>query len=171
MKAILAAACLLWMTTAIELAWSPVIPRGALLLPIVLGVLFLLRSPGAVLLTGLALVLDWVARPTALPLCPVFLPLLSLMFLDSAQRRDGFDRPRSLFRIPAPLQVPALTLIATGLQVLSTIPFADYLTSGTSSQLLLDQFWPLLILALPGSACVSLFIQFADEFGLRRTFS
>ncbi len=171
MKTILAASCMLWMTLALEMAWPSLLPHGSILLPVACGVMFWTRSTGGLVLSCAALLLDWVARPTLLPLCPMILPLVAVFCVAPPVQQENFGKRRSVLRIPVPLLLPALTLFAVVLQIVSSIPVSEFTASSLSVPHVTNGFRSLAIIALPLSAGVSLVIRVADEFGLRRSFS
>ncbi len=77
---------ILWMSIAVELAWSGSLPHGALLLPIACGVMFWMRSVTGILLPAAALLIDWVARPGFLPLCPMLLPGVAVCLISPSSK-------------------------------------------------------------------------------------
>jgi hypothetical protein len=170
MKTLLAAACLIWMTLATELAWPTAVPHGALLLPIVCGVMFWTRSTSGLMLSGIVLLLDWIARPSALPLCGMLLPFAAAMCLAPSAHREEFRSGGLSLEIPGPLQLPVLTLVAVLLHLLGTIPLTSLLTPTLILPDVLSTSKSLCIIALPVSAVLTLIIRIADEFGLRRSF-
>ena len=171
MKTTLVAACVLWMSMAVEMAWSSALPHGAVLLPFACGVMFWMRSATGLMLSGVVLLLDWTARPTLLPLCPMILPLAAVLCVAPSVGPDDFGNRRVSFRIPVPLLLPGLTLLAVVLQIVSSVPVTELSVPATLLPFVTDRFQPLAIIALPLSAGVSLLIRVADEFGLRRSFS
>ena len=76
MKQILAAVICAWLSVMLELAFADVLPRGALLLPVLCAVLTWRASVRLLLTGGILLLTDWIARPTLLPLVPLLLPAL-----------------------------------------------------------------------------------------------
>ncbi len=171
LKTTLAAACLLWMSTAVEMAWPSALPHGAVLLPVACGVIFWTRSSVGLILSSAVLLLDWIARPTLLPLCPMILPIVAVLCIAPSIQSDDFGQRRFSLRVPVPLLLPALTLIAVVLQTVSSIPFPQFTAAATLLPFVTDRLQPLAIMALPFSAGISLLIRCADEFGLRRSFS
>ncbi len=170
MKTLLVAACLIWMTLAVELAWPAAVPHGALLLPVVCGVMFWTRSTAGLMLSGIVLLLDWIARPSALPLCGMLLPFAAVMCLAPSAHREEFRSGSLSLRIPGPLQLPVLTLVAVLLHLLGSVPLTSLLTPALILPDVLSTSKSLCIIALPVSAAMTLMIRIADEFGLRRSF-
>lgn len=161
---------ILWLVIAVELAWPDSVPHGALLLPIACGILFWMRSVPGILLSATALLVDWIARPGFLPLCPMLLPMVAVCLISpSSKLNDYSSRRQSVLKMLTPLYLPLLTLLAVSLQLigqlnLSAIPvWADL-------QLIVRTILPsLLMISLPISAGISMLMRLADELGLRRT--
>jgi hypothetical protein len=170
MKTLLISVCLLWTTLAAELASGGKVPHGALLLPLVCGLIFWMRSTGGLVLCGLALLVDWIARPTSLPLCSMVLPLLSVLCIAPGARNEDYRRTGLSLRIPSPLQLPLFTVAALLLHNFGAITFAQVQTPSMISAQVTESFVSLAVIALPVSALFSLMIHAADELGLRRTF-
>ena len=82
---------ILWMTIAVELAWSRSLPHGALVLPIACGIMFWMRSVTGILLSATALLIDWVARPGCLPLCPMLLPAIAACLISPSAKPDDYS--------------------------------------------------------------------------------
>lgn len=168
MKLILAMA-ILWISIAVELAWSGSMPHGALLLPIACGIMFWMRSVTGILLSATALLIDWVARPGFLPLCPMLLPAIAACLISPSSKADDYSSRRQSFaKKLAPLHLPFMTLIAVSLQVigqlnLSTLPAVVDIPSAVK-----DSLPSLLMISLPISAGISMLMRLADELGLRR---
>lgn len=171
MKTISVAGILLWMVMTIEMTWPSMLPHGALLIPTVIGVMFWMRSASGLLLSSAALILDWIARPTLIPLCPMFLPALTALAVAPLQQQDIPDSKRYSLRIPVPLLLPVLTIPGAALLIVSSFSFSDFLDPARQIVLIVESLRPMLTIAVPFSACVSLLIRVADEFGLRRSFS
>ena len=170
MKTLLMSVCLLWATLAVEIASAGKVPHGALLLPIVCGIIFWMRSTGGIVLCGLALLVDWIARPTSLPLCSMVLPLLAVLCIAPGVRNEDYRRTGLSLRIPSPLQLPLLTVAALLLHSLEAITFAQFQTPSVVGNQLTESLASRAVIALPVSALLSLMIHAADELGLRRTF-
>ena len=169
MKTMLATACLLWIMLAVELTWPRVLSQGAILLPVACAVMYWTRSATGILLTGLMLLVDWIARPSPLPLCSMGLPFLAAMWLSPSNRNEAYQTRPSAFFVPMPLQLPLLTLAAMLLQTLGSIPFAAFAEPLQLVPQMGMSLKSLAIVALPVSAVLSLMIRVADEFGLRRS--
>ena len=155
----------------LEMAWPSALPHGAVLLPVACGVMFWTRSSVGLILSSAVLLLDWIARPTLLPLCAMILPVVAVLCVAPSVQSDDFGKRRFSLCIPVPLLLPALTLIAVVLQIVSSIPVPQFMAVATLLPFVTDRLQPLAIIALPFSAGISLLIRCADEFGLRRSFS
>ena len=101
----------------------------------------------------------------------MILPIVAVLFIAPSIQSDDFGQRRFSLRVPVPLLLPALTLIAVVLQTVSSIPFPQFTAAATLLPFVTDRLQPLAIIALPFSAGLSLLIRCADEFGLRRSFS
>ncbi len=171
MKTLLFSGCLLWVALAIEIARPQIFPHGSLLLPLTCGVMFWTRSTTGMMLSGTVLLLDWIARPSYLPLCPMILPFIAVTFLAPSRNVDEFDSRRLSFRIPLPLQLPLLTLAAVVLFQLGLVSLPQQNSMDTLLPEFLSGLKALAIIAFPVSAILTLLIRIADEFGMRRSFS
>jgi hypothetical protein len=168
MKSLFAATALLWLTLTLELAWPDRVPRASLLIPAAGVVVLWCRSAAGLWLAGLALLVDWIARPTVLPLLPMLLPPLACAVLLPTDDSGSFRSSRR--RVPQALQLPLITLLGLCLHLAGTCPIAippDWSVPGRD---LAAHLKSLLIVALPLSGLATLAVRFADEFGLRRTF-
>jgi hypothetical protein len=123
------------------------------------------------ILPGTMLLLDWIARPSFLPLCPMLVPMLAVVCLAPSTRSDEYSTGRSWLRVPAPLQLPLLTLVSVILQSLGSLLPEQWLSLPAQASAVLENLKMVLIIALPVSAVISLTIRMADEFGMRRVFS
>lgn len=168
MKIVLAMT-ILWMAIAVEIAWSQSLPQGALLLPIACGIMFWMGSGTGILLSATALLIDWIARPGFLPLCPMLLPAIAVCLISPASNsKDYRSHRQSFLKLMTPLHLPLFTLLAVALQLigqmnLSVIPTLTEFDSAVQTSLP-----SLLMISLPISAGISMLIRLADEFGLRR---
>ena len=168
MKIILVLA-ILWMSIAVELAWSGSMPHGALVLPIACGIMFWMRSVTGMLLSATALLIDWIARPGFLPLCPMLLPAIAAGLISPSSKPDDYSsRRQSVAKMLTPLHLPFITLMAVCLQLigqlnLSSMPAAVDIQSAVKTSLP-----SLLMISLPISAGISMLMRLADELGLRR---
>ena len=168
MKIILVLA-ILWMSIAVELAWSGSMPHGALVLPIACGIMFWTRSVTGMLLSATALLIDWIARPGFLPLCPMLLPAIAAGLISPSSKPDDYSsRRQSVAKMLTPLHLPFITLMAVSLQLigqlnLSSMPAAVDIQSAVKTSLP-----SLLMISLPISAGISMLMRLADELGLRR---
>jgi hypothetical protein len=171
MKGLFLCGCVMWVTLAVELANPSRLPHGSLLLPIICGCLFWLRSTMGLILPGTMLLLDWIARPSFLPLCPMLVPMLAVVCLAPSTRSAEYSTGRSWLRVPAPLQLPLLTLVSVILQSLGSLLPEQWLSLPAQASAVLENLKMVLIIALPVSAVISLTIRMADEFGMRRVFS
>lgn len=168
MKSFSAAAACLWLAIAMEFSWRQMLPQGCVLLPVACGLLCWMRTGTAVLVCGLALLADWVIRPTMLPLLPAVLPLIAIGF--NAAGTSGDLRAARRLRIPTPLLVPAMTIIGLCLQSLTTIPWQQPEAWEHVARTTIAELQASCLIAVPLSAVVAILIRTADEFGLRRTF-
>lgn len=168
MKTILAMA-ILWTSIAVELAWSGSLPHGALLLPIACGIMFWMRSVAGILLSATALLIDWIARPGFLPLCPMLLPAIAACLISPSSKSDDYSsRRRSFAKKLTPLHLPFITLIAVGLQLIGQLNLSS-MPAVEDVQLAVTTSLPtLLMFSLPISAGISMLMRLADELGLRR---
>lgn len=171
MKGLFLCGCVIWVTLAVELANPSHLPHGSLLLPVICGCLFWLRSTTGLMLSGTMLLLDWIARPSFLPLCPMLVPMLAVICLAPTTRSDEYSTGRSWFRVPVPLQLPLLTLAAVILQSLGSLSTEQWLSLSNQASTVLENLKMVLVIALPVSAVMTLIIRMADEFGMRRVFS
>ena len=169
MKSVLMAGLMLWCCIVLELTWPAALPHGSLLLPMICGALFWVRTPAGIAVAGCFLLIDMMIRPVALPLNGFLLPLLAAVILAPERRSHDFRRHRRLWRlVPPPLHLPLITLLSVLLQQISVIPVAS-LTQGTTMVADLLQSLPrILLIAIPLSGGLSLTIRLADELGLRR---
>jgi len=160
----------LWMSIASELAWSGSLPHGALLLPVACGVMFWMRSVTGMILAAAALLIDWVARPGFLPLCPMLLPGFVVFLINRQSKPDDYSsRRQSIVRMLTPLHLPLMTLVAIGLQLIGQMDLSSW-PAMTDVVLAIRTSLPsLLMISLPVSAGISMFMRLADELGLRRT--
>lgn len=160
----------MWVVLAAELANPGRLPHGSVLLPVACAFLFWLRSASGLMITGGLLLLDWVARPSMIPLCPMLVPLLAVVCLAPSTRSDEYTTGGRWFRIPTPLQLPLLTLLAVILQMFGRLSTEEWLTIASRVPVIVESLYQTLVIALPVSALLSLFIRVADEFGMRRVF-
>ncbi len=170
MKPVITAAILFWVGFSAELAWPQTVVRGSLILPLVMAILFWFRDARGIFLAGSCLLIDWVARPTSVPLTAVIVPLLAPVILarapDSETRR--FSR-RPGPTIPFALHLPLLTLVGLAIQQISEFSGGDGLSLfGQLAQIPRSMAGPLLT-AVPVSAALSLVVILADELGLRHS--
>lgn len=160
---------ILWLTIAIELTWSGSLPQGALLLPIACGVMFWMRSVSGILLAATALLLDWVARPGFLPLCPMLLPGVAACLISPSRKPDDYSSRRQSFgRMLTPLHLPLITLMAVSLQLAGRHNPASMPSWIDFQSTISTSLPPLLMISLPISAGISMLMRLADELGLRR---
>jgi hypothetical protein len=161
---------ILWMSTVVELTWSDSLPHGALLLPIVCGVMFWMRSVTGILLPAAALLIDWIARPGFLPLCPMLLPGIAACLISPSSRPDHYSSRRQSFgRMLTPLHLPLITLLAVSLQLIGQLNLSSMPTLIEVQSAVRTSLPALLVISLPVSAGISMLMRLADELGLRRT--
>ena len=169
MKTLFVAACVMWTALAVELAWPSQLVHGSLLLPIACSVMYWTRSTSGLVLSGLVLLVDWIARPSLLPLCPMLLPLITVLLVAPSVHTAEYRARVIAIRLPVPLQLPLLTLAAVLLQTLGSVPLIQFLTPAQVSPVIVQTLNSLAIIALPVSAGVALMIRMADELGMRRS--
>ncbi|MCA9010333.1 MAG: hypothetical protein KDB01_11330 [Planctomycetaceae bacterium] len=158
----------LWLTIAIEQTWSGSLPHGALLLPIACGVMFWMRSVSGILLASTALLLDWIARPGFLPLCPMLLPGMAACLISPSSKPDDYSsRRQSFVRMLTPLHVPLITLMAVSLQLIGQLNLSSVPTLNDIQLSVRPTLPALLMISLPVSAGISMLMRLADELGLR----
>lgn len=160
---------MLWMSIAVELACSGSMPHGALVLPLACGIMFWMRSVSGIVLSATALLLDWVARPGFLPLCPMLLPAIAACLISPSAKPDDYSsRRRSFAKKLTPLHLPFITLLAVSLQLIGQLNLSS-LPAVADVQLAVKTSLPsLLMISLPISAGISMLMRLADELGLRR---
>ncbi|MCA9062170.1 MAG: hypothetical protein KDA96_03905 [Planctomycetaceae bacterium] len=170
MKKILPAVVVLWMVLALEQAAPGPIVRGGLLLPVCCAVIFFLRNAASVLLTGAALCLDWIIHPIGIPLNAAVLPWLTVVWLQTdADRIERLSGRNPFLRLPHPLRLPVLTLVALLLNVIvqpGLIMITDISATGTR---IIEAVTPAALIAIPVSGLLSLGLYLCDELGLRST--
>lgn len=173
MKSMIVVGTALWLVLTLELSWPVRLPHGCLLFPLACAAMFWFRDSRGLLLASGFILIDWIIRPTLLPVPATVLPLMgAAIFAAGVRRRRGHDHGiRIRPGLPEPLQLPLFTVLALGLQAVSQ------LSAGNSSSLtdlmqclgrLSQQQLPVLIIAVPISAVLSLAFRAADELGLRR---
>jgi hypothetical protein len=170
MRMLLLSVCLLWATLAAEIASGGKVPHGALLIPIVCGIIFWMRTTAGLVLCSLALLVDWIARPTCLPLCSMGLPMFAVLCIAPKVHNEEYRRPGFSWRIPSPLQLPMLTLSALVLHILGSVTWLQLQAPAMLGTQLIQTLASLAVIALPVSGLLSLMIHAADELGLRRSF-
>ena len=160
---------ILWLTIAVEIAWSQSLPQGALLLPIACGIMFWMGTGNGILLSATALLIDWIARPGFLPLCPMLLPAMAVCLISPSSKSDDYrSRRQSFLKMMTPLHLPLFTLLAVGLQLIGQMNWSAIPALAEIDSALKTTLPSLLIISLPISACISMLMRLADELGLRR---
>ena len=163
------ALAILWLTIAVEIAWSQSLPQGALLLPIACGIMFWMGTGTGILLSATALLIDWIARPGFLPLCPMLLPAAAVCLISPSTKSDDYrSRRQSFLKMMTPLHLPLFTLLAVGLQLIGQMELSALPSMSEMSATLKNSLPSLLIICLPISAGISMLMRMADELGLRR---
>ena len=163
------AMAILWMTIAVEIAWSQSLPQGALLLPIACGIMFWMGTGPGILLSATALLIDWIARPGFLPLCPMLLPAVAVCLLSPTSKSDDYrSRRQSFLKMMTPLHLPLFTLLAVGLQLIGQLNLSAFPALAAINAAVETSLPSLLIISLPISAGISMLMRLADELGLRR---
>lgn len=169
MRSAVIAGLLIWMSAVVEMAWQTRIPQGALLLPTACAVLLWDRNAVSLAVSGLALLLDWIARPGVAPVSCVLLALVTMMFLTPASVSSELTGRRRRAGIPQAIQLTILTGFLCVGQELGRISIPALMTPQMIPDLMTPRLVPLLLMAVPTSAVISLLFYVADEFGLRRT--
>ena len=160
---------ILWMSITVELTWSGTLPQGAFLLPVACGIMFWMRSVTGLLLATTALLVEWIARPGFLPLCPMLLPVMAACLTGQSSTADDYStRRRSTLKMLTPLHLPLLTLLAIMLQLLGQTNLSQLSTLSEMPPLVTQSLPSLLMISLPMSAGISMLMRLADELGLRR---
>ena len=160
---------MLWMSIAVELAWSGSMPHGALVLPLACGIMFWMRSVSGIVLSATALLLDWVARPVFLPLCPMLLPAIAACLISPSSKPDDYSsRRRSFAKKLTPLHLPFITLLAVSLQLIGQLNLSSLPAVADVQLAVMTSLPSLLMISLPISAGISMLMRLADELGLRR---
>ena len=160
---------ILWLTIAVEIAWSQSLPQGALLLPIACGIMFWMGTGTGILMSATALLIDWIARPGFLPLCPMLLPAMSVCLISPTSKADDYrSRRQSILNMMAPLHLPLFTLLAVGLQLIGQMNWSPMPAVVELNAAVKTTLPSLLIISLPISAGISMLMRLADELGLRR---
>ena len=158
MKSVAAWILVLWFALVVETARPDLFPSASLLLPCAVGCLFWLNSVTGMVLTGAALLLNWVLHPTLAPAeVPAVLTTFCLAF--SAQHK----------RLATVGHRTAMSAWLHPLLVLVAGVLARTLAAGNShlNQLLTDVSGALMV-ATPVLAAILLTQRFAEELGFRR---
>lgn len=147
------AMAILWLTIAVEIAWSQSLPQGALLLPVSCGIMFWMGTGTGISLSATALLIDWIARPGFMPLCPMLLPVVAVGLISPTSKSDDFrSRRQSFLRMMTPLHLPLFTLLAVGLQLIGQMNLTSIPASAELDSALKTMLPSLLIISLPISA-------------------
>ncbi len=166
MLALLTPLLLLWLSMGLEIALPAALPHGCLLYPLVVGILLWRLTAGRLLLVGLMLLVDWIARPTVWPLVSLLLPVL-MVCCGGVTERTVTYRERSRRMIQQPVQAPLLTLVLVLLHQLGRQTGGDWLQLQFAGPMLRGSAG-LLMIAIPFSAVISLLLKLAEELGIRR---
>jgi len=167
MRTSLVAVLLLWMCLSIEFARVSLIPPHCLVIPAACAVMLWLQNGTGVLIGGLALLLDWVAHPSTLPLTPLLIPPAAVMLMSTSRPVDRYRR-RRLVQFPAAWRLPALTLFGLVLQLASEFVLPVWQEPQTAFTLLRHQIADATMFAIPVSVVFALIQHAANELGLRR---
>lgn len=161
---------ILWMSITTEIACSGTLTQGAILLPVACGIMFWMRSMTGLLLAGAALLIDWVARPGFLPLCPMILPFFAACLISPTSLPDDYiSRRRTILKMLTPLYLPMLTLIAVLLYLVGQQNLSELSELRQLPSRLAISLPALLMISLPISAAISMLMRLADELGIRRS--
>lgn len=167
MKSAVAAILLLWLCLSMELSGFGGIPDHSLILPVACAVMFWFRDGTGILLGGGALLVDWIARPTTLPLVAALIPALAVVLLSRRPASVSYRR-RRLPVLPSAWRLPLLTLVAVTLHLISDLPLtADDLSRATITALR-THWTDVALIALPLSLLAALIVRLSDELGVRR---
>ncbi len=120
-------------------------------------------------MSAAALLIDWVARPGCLPLCPMLLPAIAACLISPSSKPDDYSSRRQSFsKKLTPLHLPFITLIAVCLQLVGRLDLSSMPTVLDVQLAVKTSLPPLLMISLPISAGISMLMRLADELGLRR---
>jgi len=157
-----------WFSIVLETAFQNTIPRGTVFLPVVCAVLLWAPASITLLTGGLLLLVDWIARPTLLPLVPFVIPFLTAALFSTQERAGQYRRKHFRLRLPEAFQLPAFVLVALTLDQLSGIPWQDWQSEQLNLTQVLQGIQPLILIAVPVSAGLTFLMKLAEETGLRR---
>ena len=162
--------CLLtaWCALVLEMAFSDVLLRGAIFVPLVGAILLWAPTVRGLMTGGLLLLLDWIARPTLMPVVPFLIPVVATAMVAVRGTSRLYQQPRVRMRLPEAFQLPCLVVIAMLCDQVSQIPISAW----QSWELVLWGAWqklqPVMLVAVPLSAGLALLMKLAEETGLRR---
>lgn len=154
-----------WMAMVCEQTRPDALPAGSVLIPMVAALIFWLRNATGVLLGGVALIIDWIARPNGLPLMPMILPVAAVLLIRQSWPGAQFKYRRVMMRLPTWTQPLVLTATAVMLQMSSTLASFNGSLSLTAVADCLPEYT---VTAFVLSAAAGFIIQFCDAMGIRR---
>jgi hypothetical protein len=169
MKTALVAIVFLWACLSVELAQVGRLPGHCLILPVACAVMFWSANGTGVMIAGCALVIDWIARPTDLPLVAVFVPTLAVVLMATETTRSGYRR-RQIPSLPASWRLPLLTVVAAVLHLTSELIMVSFDDPLQSLAVFQSQLWALLLVAVPISVAAAIVLHVARELGFRSAF-
>ena len=161
MKSIAVFILLLWTSFVAEQARPDLLPSGSMVIPVAVGCIFWLRSWQGMLLSGMALLLQWLVVPTPFPLTVAVILLLSARAL-TQQHRPDWDQTR-IQRHAWWLQP---TLIVIGGLICLDVSWARLVEFDT--QHAVKALTERAVIAIPCVLLSAVITWLADEFGLRR---
>lgn len=162
--------CLLtvWCALVLEMTFSDVLPRGAMFVPLVGAILLWAPTVRGLMTGGLLLLLDWIARPTLLPVVPFLIPVLATAMVAVRGSNRLYQQPRVRMRLPEAFQLPCLVAIAMLCDQLSQIPINTWQSWDLALWGAWQKLQPVMLVAIPLSAGLALLMKLAEETGLRR---
>ena len=169
MKAVVSAIALLWSCLSIELAQPDWLPSHCLLLPAACAVMYWFGNGTGVLIAGCGLLIDWVARPTSLPLVAVFVPALAVLMMTPGSTQTGYRRRRRFPSMPASWRLPLLTILALVLHLTSDLILLAFDEPSRWWNVFRGELADATIIASPLSVLAVVTLHVASELGFRRT--
>lgn len=165
MKYAVALVGLAWAAVVLELAQPDVLPAGAVLLPITVAGMLWHTGAAGVFAGGMILLMDWIIRPTGLPIVPVVLTLLTTFLLVSRSTDNLWTERRSrLPRVPEWSWTTGLTV--TGIVLLLGPAVVTQQQAFHSVLPMLQRYG---LISIPLSLVLAGLMKLAGEFGLRRS--
>lgn len=168
MKSAAVAVLMMWMCFSTEFSGPKGIPDHSVILPAACAVMFWFGNSTGVLIGGIALLVDWIVRPTTLPLVAAFVPTIAVVLLNQQTRQTDFRR-RRLPGLPQGLRLPLLTLSAVTLHLMSSLSAAAFSNPLQTLAHFRTEWLQVMLIAAPLSIAASLAVYMAHELGLRRS--